>query len=105
LVCHINSGKGACICRRLGAVIPIGLLKRAENEELPLLGIRAIRELRSILDRLEREHIMSARDKGASWADIAASVGITRQALQQRMGSAAHKADRSTRKAGAAGPR
>jgi hypothetical protein len=74
-------------------VLPLRLLKRAENEELPLLGIRAIAELRSILDELERKHISSARAKGASWADIAASVGVTRQALQQRMRSAGHKAD------------
>ena len=76
-------------------MIPPRLVKRAENEELPLLGLRAIGELRSLLDELESAHILSARDKGASWADIAASVGITRQALQQRMRAIQLEADPS----------
>jgi hypothetical protein len=78
-------------------VIPHRIVKRAENEELPLLGLRAISELRSMLDELETQHVSSARAKGASWEDIAAAIGITRQALQQRMrGSASPGTQRAS---------
>ena len=66
-------------------MIPLRLVKRAENPELPLLALKAISELRARFERLERDHIASARGKGASWEDIAADVGVTRQALQQRI--------------------
>ncbi len=60
-------------------------LKRAENSDLPLLALSAVAALRGSLDELELTHIDSARDKGASWEDIASAMGITRQALQQRL--------------------
>ena len=60
-------------------------LRKAENIDLPLLGLTAIHDLRSSLDALELEHIDSAREKGASWEDIAEAMGVTRQALQQRL--------------------
>ena len=60
-------------------------IKKAENVDLPLLALRAISELREAMDDLEMAHIESAREKGDSWEDIAEALGITRQALQQRM--------------------
>ncbi len=60
-------------------------IRKAENTDLPLLGLRTIRELREALDELELAQIDSARDKGASWEDIAEAMGVTRQALQQRL--------------------
>jgi hypothetical protein len=60
-------------------------IRRAENPELPLLALGGIKELRVVLDELEHRHVVSAREKGASWGDIAASMGISRQALQYRM--------------------
>lgn len=62
-------------------------IKRAENIDLPLLALSEISVLRASLDELELSHIESAREKGASWEDIASSMGITRQALQQRLKS------------------
>ena len=61
------------------------VIKRAENTELPLAALEAIVEVKEHLDHLEIEHIKSAREKGASWEDIARAMGITRQALQQRV--------------------
>ena len=63
------------------------LLKKAQNQELPLLALSAIRELKGELSELELAHIADARQRGASWEDIAEVVGITRQALQQRLKS------------------
>ena len=61
------------------------LLRRARNTELPFAALPAIRELRSYLDRLETEIVHYAREKGATWDEIAEAIGITRQALYQRM--------------------
>ncbi len=65
--------------------IPPRLLRKASNLDLPVLALSAIVELRRALDHLETEAISSARSKGASWEDIAAALGVTRQALQQRV--------------------
>lgn len=61
------------------------LLRRAENLELPLLGLSAILDLRERLDDLELAAIRSAREKGATWDEIADTLGVTRQALHQRL--------------------
>ena len=71
--------------------IHLALVKRAENLELPLQGLRAISELRNDLEDLQRAHILAARDKGASWAEIAEALGISRQALQQKMRGASSR--------------
>ena len=65
--------------------LPPRLMKLAQNLELPVGALGAIRELKDRLERLEYAAIASAREKGASWEDIASALGITRQALQQRM--------------------
>ncbi|MDQ3645513.1 MAG: helix-turn-helix domain-containing protein [Actinomycetota bacterium] len=74
------------------ATHPVGglspkLLTRAENVELPLLALRAITEIRHLLTDLEVVQVNSARAKGASWEDVAEALGISRQALQQRIRS------------------
>lgn len=61
------------------------LLRRAENLELPLLGLSALVDLRERLEDLELAAIRSAREKGATWDEIAETLGVTRQALHQRL--------------------
>jgi transcriptional regulator with PAS, ATPase and Fis domain len=61
------------------------MVKRAENIEVPFLALNAITELREELEDLEKLAVDSARDKGASWDSLAEALGITRQALQQRV--------------------
>lgn len=56
----------------------------ARRRELPLRGLRAICELRETLDRLERQFATEARLGGSTWADIGASLGISRQAAWVR---------------------
>lgn len=50
----------------------------------PALGLRAVRSLRTLADRLERLQVVRARELGWSWQDIADVLGVTRQAVHQK---------------------
>ncbi len=52
----------------------------------PAVGLRGVRALRELADRLEARHVERARDAGWSWQDIAAQLGVTRQAVHQKHG-------------------
>ena len=61
------------------------LLRRAHNLDLPFSAFQAIAALRAELERLEWAAIDSARAKGATWDEVASALGVTRQALHQRL--------------------
>jgi hypothetical protein len=71
------------------------LVKRARATDMPFGSLAAIKELRGQLDELELHAIEEARAKGATWEDIAGTLGITRQALQQRLARTAKASKRS----------
>lgn len=52
----------------------------------PAAGLRSVGALRELADRLEALHVGRARDLGWSWQQIAAALGVTRQAVHQRYG-------------------
>jgi hypothetical protein len=52
----------------------------------PILGLRAVRGLRELADRLEILHVDRARALGWSWQDIADVLGVTRQAVHKKHG-------------------
>lgn len=61
------------------------LLRRAQRyQELPLAALQAIADLRPRLADLEQAALQAARQKGATWEEIATAMGITRQAAQMR---------------------
>jgi hypothetical protein len=61
------------------------LLRRAQRyQELPLAALQAIADLRPRLADLEQVALQAARQKGATWEEIATAMGITRQAAQMR---------------------
>ncbi|MBA2532609.1 MAG: helix-turn-helix domain-containing protein [Nocardioidaceae bacterium] len=63
------------------------MLRRAEScEQFPLTALAAQSELRRCVAALEAQSVKQARGLGASWADIAAALGVSRQAVQQRYG-------------------
>ena len=66
-------------------LLPMRLVRRALNTDLSIGSLEAIAVLRRDLDHLEERAVATARSRGASWADIAETLGITRQALQQRV--------------------
>ena len=52
----------------------------------PAEGLRAVAALRALLERVERIHVQSARDRGLSWQDIADELGVSKQAVHQKYG-------------------
>ena len=50
----------------------------------PAVGLRAIRALRELADRLEVLQVGNARGRGWSWQQIAEALGVTRQAVHKK---------------------
>ncbi|KUH87968.1 MULTISPECIES: helix-turn-helix domain-containing protein [unclassified Mycobacterium] len=50
----------------------------------PADGLRAIRALQRLQERLEAIHVANARERGWSWQDIAAALGVSRQAVHKK---------------------
>jgi hypothetical protein len=65
--------------------LPRDVIRRAENESFPLIGLAALRQLRAALDELETAAIMRAREMGASSTDVGEALGVTRQAAYYRI--------------------
>ena len=61
------------------------IMAAAEGED-PAEGLRAVRSLRTLADRLEALHVENARRLGWSWEQVAVSLGVTRQAVHKRYG-------------------
>jgi len=62
---------------------------RAHGRRVAIGDIEALADLMRLAADIEtaiREAVIGLRDFGYSWADIAARLGITRQAAQQRWG-------------------
>jgi DNA invertase Pin-like site-specific DNA recombinase len=64
---------------------PRPLIRRLEATGLPLEALDASRQVRAYLDRVEATAMRRARDLGASPADIARALGITRQAVYNKL--------------------
>ncbi|GAA1289276.1 HTH domain-containing protein [Planotetraspora silvatica] len=50
----------------------------------PATGLRAVRALRLLVERLEALQVDNARNAGWSWQDIALLLGVTRQAVHKK---------------------
>ncbi|PRI12179.1 RNA polymerase subunit sigma-70 [Leucobacter massiliensis] len=59
------------------------LLDTAISDD-PGVGLRAVRALRVLADRLETLHVERARALGWSWQQIADALGVTRQAAHKK---------------------
>ena len=64
---------------------PRRLIRKLETPDLPLEALESIRRLRRYLDELEAACMIRARRLGASAADIGEALGITRQAVYNRL--------------------
>ncbi len=59
----------------------------AASSEDPSVGLRAVRSLRVLVERLEVLQVQNARDSGWTWEQIAQVLGVTRQAVHKKYAS------------------
>ena len=57
---------------------------RAADTGDPLDGLRAVVALRRLTDTLELRQVQAALDAGLTWPEIAAALGVTRQAVHKK---------------------
>lgn len=58
----------------------------AASAEDPREGLRAVRAVRELADRLEDLQVARARQLGWSWQEIADALGVTKQAVHKKYG-------------------
>jgi hypothetical protein len=58
----------------------------AEDEPDPFRGLQAVRRMRTEAERLEATMVRRARNNGASWAQIATVLGVSKQAVHKKHG-------------------
>jgi DNA invertase Pin-like site-specific DNA recombinase len=59
-------------------------LAEAAGSRDPRIGLRAVRALRELAERLEYLQVRSAREQGWTWQEIAAALGVSRQAVHKK---------------------
>lgn len=59
-------------------------LAQAAGSRDPAVGLRAVRALRELAERLEGLQVGNARALGWSWQEIAAALGVSRQAVHKK---------------------
>jgi transcriptional regulator len=55
-----------------------------ESSVDPAVGLRTVRALRRLQERLEAIHVANAREQGWSWQAIADALELSRQAVHQQ---------------------
>lgn len=61
-------------------------LATAAGDKDPRVGLRAVAALRRLLEQLEAVQVRSARIDGWSWQEIAAELGVSKQAVHKKYG-------------------
>lgn len=64
----------------------LSALARAMDGGDPLQGLDAVVRLRGEAERAEAVLVRRARNEGATWARIAESLGVTKQAIHKKYG-------------------
>lgn len=59
----------------------------AANSNDPSVGLKAVRSLRVLVERLETLQVANARDQGWTWEQIAQLLGVSRQAVHKKHAS------------------
>jgi len=63
----------------------------------PGVGLRAVASLRSLLEAVEELQVGAARERGWSWQEIAALLGVSKQAVHQKYGKGERRPRRRLR--------
>lgn len=60
------------------------------SDSNPEIGLRAVRSLRTLIERLESLQVERARQQGWSWQEIAGCLGVSRQAVHKKHAGGRH---------------
>lgn len=66
--------------------VPMSALVAQAEDDDPLQALRATAQLHRQLSQREAVAVRRARARGASWAQIAAALGVSRQAVHRKYG-------------------
>lgn len=81
----LDSRYPAFVAVRQDLALSRTLVRRIENHPaFPLQALESVVQVRRCLDEIEARAVEIAREKGATWKDIAEAVGVTRQAIYQK---------------------
>ena len=61
-------------------------LAEATTSKDPAVGLAAVASLRALLERLEELQVGNARAHGWTWQQIAAALGVSKQAVHKKHG-------------------
>ena len=75
---------GSSPSRWLDNVTDLDFLSAAIGTADPAVGLRAVRALERLQERLEAIHVANAREQGWSWQAIADVLEVSRQAVHQK---------------------
>jgi len=64
--------------------VDIGKLGIHISSDDPAIGLRASLALHRLAERVEANHVASAREKGWSWQQIGDALGVTRQSVHTK---------------------
>jgi ribosome-binding protein aMBF1 (putative translation factor) len=62
-------------------------LADATSSRDPAVGLAAVASLRELLESLEELQVRNAREHGWSWQQIAARLGVSKQAVHKKHGT------------------
>lgn len=60
------------------------IAQAASDTRDPRAGLRAIASLRALTERLELAQVEAGLREGMSWQDVAAALGVSRQAVHKK---------------------
>jgi hypothetical protein len=78
-------------------VVAQGDVVTQTGSEDPEIGLRAVASLRALLETVEELQVRRARELGWSWQQIAALLGVSKQAVHQKFGAAERRPRRRRR--------
>ena len=82
LLCQFRLTNHACQSKLTG--MDIKKLSVDVSSDDPAIGLRASLALHRLAERVEANHVTSAREKGWSWQQIGDALGVTRQSVHTK---------------------
>ena len=77
-------------------VEPTDVIAQTASDD-PDVGLRGVASLRALVEAVEELQVRRAREHGWSWQQIAALLGVTKQAVHQKYGKGERRPRRRLR--------